>query len=442
MAVNHGTVTNHVLVQDLEEGPASACRDGVMNSAGAACLRPEQVGVNGMDVRRTTVRDMRRSNRSALLTTIYRDGPLSRHELGQRTSLSAASVSNLVSELIAEGVVEEAGSVDSEGGRPRILLRVSPTFRYVVGAEVGETRVRVELFDLAMSVLAQADYPIDTPSPAVVVKHVLEGLAAVIASSGVPSELILGLGVAVAGVVEGNAVVDAQTLGWNDVPLREMLAEGTDIPIDVDNGANMLGQAEMWFGAGRGATDAVVALIGSGVGAALVADGSSYRGTRSSAGEWGHMTIAYGGRRCRCGALGCLEAYVGAEAVLERYREAGGVLQAADEETAFVELLDAVGTSEVAATIVDDTVGYLAAGVANLVNLVNPERIVLGGWAGLLLGERYLPRLREVVGEHALRQPYAQVSIELCELGRDAVALGAATLPVLRLLRDGGAVPH
>jgi len=394
-----------------------------------------------MDVRRTTVRDMRRSNRSALLTTIYRDGPLSRYELGHRTSLSAASVSNLVSELIAEGVVEEAGSVDSEGGRPRILLRVSPTFRYVVGAEVGETRVRVELFDLAMNVLAQADYPIDTPSPSVVVKHVLEGLAVVIASSGVRSELILGLGVAVAGVVEGNAVVDAQTLGWDAVPLRQMLADGTDIPIQVDNGANMLGQAEMWFGAGRGATDAVVALIGSGVGAALVADGSSYRGTRSSAGEWGHMTIAYGGRRCRCGALGCLEAYVGAEAVLERYREAGGVVEATDEEVAFVELLDAAGTSEVAATIVDDTVGYLAAGVANLVNLVNPERIVLGGWAGLLLGERYLSRLREAVGEHALRQPYAQVSIELCELGRDAVALGAATLPVLRLLRDGGAVP-
>ncbi|WP_433160951.1 ROK family transcriptional regulator [Kribbella sp. CA-247076] len=395
-----------------------------------------------MDVRRTTVRDMRRSNRSALLTTIFREGPLSRHELGHRTSLSAASVSNLVSELITEGLVEEAGSVDSEGGRPRILLRVCPTFRYVVGAEVGETRVRVELFDLTMNVLARADHPIGTPTPAVVVKHVLEGLSAVIASSGVPPELVLGIGVAVAGVVEGNEVVDAQTLGWDAVPLRRMLAEGTDIPIQVDNGANMLGQAEMWFGAGRGATDAVVALIGSGVGAALVADGSSYRGTRSSAGEWGHMTIAYGGRRCRCGAIGCLEAYIGAEAVLERYREAGGVVSAVDEEAAFVELLDAVGTSEVAATSVADTIGYLAAGVANLVNLVNPERIVLGGWAGLLLGERYLTELRSAVGEHALRQPYSQVRIELCELGRDAVALGAATLPVLRLLREGGAVPR
>ncbi|HET6986806.1 MAG TPA: ROK family transcriptional regulator [Kribbella sp.] len=394
-----------------------------------------------MDVRRTTVRDMRRSNRSVILTSIYRDGPLSRQELSVRTSLSAASVSNLVAELIAEGVVEEAGSVESEGGRPRVLLRVSPTFRYVVGAEVGETRVRVELFDLAMNVLARSDHPIDTPTPSMVVKHVLEGLATVIASSGVPSGLILGLGVAVSGVVEGNSVVDAQTLGWDAVPLGEMLAEGIDIPIHVDNGANMLGQAEMWFGAGRGATDAVVALVGSGVGSALVAGGSSYRGTRSSAGEWGHMTIAYGGRRCRCGADGCLEAYVGAEGVLDRYREAGGSLTAVDEEAAFVELLDSVRTSELAATIVDETIGYLAAGFANLVNLVNPERIVLGGWAGLMLGERYLPQLREVAGRHALRLPYSQVTIELCELGRDAVALGAATLPVLRLLRDGGVVP-
>ncbi|MET7276791.1 ROK family transcriptional regulator [Kribbella sp. NPDC005582] len=395
-----------------------------------------------MEYRRTTVRDMRRSNRSVILTDIYRDGPLSRQELSVRTSLSAASVSNLVTEMIAEGIVEEAGSVESEGGRPRVLLRVAPGFRYVVGAEVGETLVRVELFDLALKVVATVDRPIDAPEPEVVVRHVLEGLASVLSTSGVPADRVLGLGVAVFGIVDANAVVHAQTLGWDGVPLGRMLAEGTDIPILVDNGANTLGQAEMWFGAGRGATDAVVALVGSGVGAALVAGGSSYRGTRSSAGEWGHTTIMYGGRECRCGAKGCLEAYVGAEDVLDRYREAGGAeLTATDEEAAFAELLVAAETSEPAATIMADTIGYLSAGFANLVNLVNPERIVLGGWAGLLLGERYLPRLREEVGRHALRQPYSQVSIVLCELGRDAVALGAATLPILRLLRDGGVLP-
>ncbi|WP_237706595.1 ROK family transcriptional regulator [Kribbella flavida] len=386
---------------------------------------------------------MRRSNRSVILTSIYRHGPLSRYELGRETSLSAASVSNLVGELLDEGVVEEAGSVESDGGRPRVLLRVAPTFGYVVGAEVGETRVRVELFDLAMNVVATVVSPIETPKPApeLAVRSVLQGLDEVIAGAGVAKERVLGLGVAVAGVVEGpaDAVVHAQTLGWDGVPLGAMLAAGTEIPIQVDNGANTLGQAEMWFGAGRGATDAVVALVGSGVGAALVTGGTSYRGTRSSAGEWGHTTIMYGGRQCRCGALGCLEAYVGAEAVLERYREAGGPSAATDDEEAeFVALLAAVGTSEVAAKVVEDTIGYLGAGFANLVNLVNPERIVLGGWAGLLLGERYLPQLREAVGRHALRRPYAQVAIELCELGSDAVARGAATLPVLRLLREGG----
>lgn len=396
-----------------------------------------------MDVRRTTVRDMRRSNRSVLLTSIYRDGPLSRYELGHQTSLSAASVSNLVAELIEEGLVEEAGSVESDGGRPRVLLRVAPTFGYVVGAEVGETRVRVELFDLAMNVLATMVYPIETPkpAPALAVKYVLAGLAEVLGEARISPDRVLGLGVAVAGIVEGpaDAVVHGQTLGWDAVPFGAMLAAKTDIPIQVDNGANTLGQAEMWFGAGRGATDAVVALVGSGVGAALVTGGSSYRGTRSSAGEWGHTTIMYGGRGCRCGAEGCLEAYVGAEGVLERYRLAGGELTpGGDEEAAFTSLLDAVDTSEVAAKVVEDTIGYLGAGFANLVNLFNPEKIVLGGWSGLLLGERYLPQLREAVGRHALRQPYAQVSIELCELGRDAVAMGAATLPILRLLRDGG----
>jgi predicted NBD/HSP70 family sugar kinase len=399
-----------------------------------------------MDGRRTTVRDMRRSNRSVILTSIYRNGPLSRYELGHETSLSAASVSNLVVELLAEGLVEEAGSVESDGGRPRVLLRVAPKFAYVVGAEVGETRVRVELFDLSMKVLATTVYPIDSPTPApeLAVKYVLQGLESVINAAEVPKKRVLGMGVAVAGVVEGpaDAVVDAQTLGWDSVPLGAMLAAGTDIPIQVDNGANTLGQAEMWFGAGRGATDAVVALVGSGVGAALVTGGTSYRGTRSSAGEWGHTTIMYGGRRCRCGADGCLEAYVGAEGVLDRYRLAGGVVDPDDdEESAFIAMLDDVDSSGIAAKVVQDTIGYLAAGFADLVNLFNPERIVLGGWSGLLLGERYLPQIREAVGKHALRQPYAQVSIELCELGRDAVALGAATLPVLHLLRTGG-LPH
>ncbi|MGC4806407.1 ROK family transcriptional regulator [Micromonospora sp. DT233] len=395
-----------------------------------------------MDARRTTVRDMRRANRAVLLTRIWLDGPLSRQELGQSTALSLASVSNLVGEMIGEGLVEEAGSVESDGGRPRVLLRVRPGYGYLVGADVGETRIQVELFDLAMTALAKAEHPIDAaaPDPGEVVAHLLHGLTAVTEQAGVDPSAVLGFGVAVSGTVErtADAVVHAQTLGWAGVPLGAMLRAGTAIPVHVDNGAKTLGQAEMWFGAGRGARHAVVALVGSGVGAAVITDGVSYRGAHSSAGEWGHTTIAYGGRRCRCGNLGCLEAYVGAAAILERYRQAnrGRPVAGDDEESALGELLRAETTT--AAAVLDETVGYLGAGVANLVNLFNPERVVLGGWAGLALGERFLPRIREATARHALRQPYAQATIELCQLGPDAVAMGAATLPMTLLLRDGG----
>lgn len=399
-----------------------------------------------MVARRATVRDMRRSNRSVLLSKIYLDGPLSRHELTQLTSLSPASVSTLVAEFIEEGLVEEAGSVESDGGRPRVLLRAAPGFGHVIGVDVGETRVTVELFDMSMAALGKADHPIEraTLAPEMMVGHVLDGISAVIAQSGVNAEAILGIGIAVPGVVDqgDDGLVHAQSLGWDGVPLRAMLRAGTAIPIHLDNGAKTLGQAEMWFGAGRGVDHVVTALVGSGVGASVVAEGASYRGARSSAGEWGHTTIMYGGRLCRCGARGCLEAYVGAEGILDRFREAnrGKAAEGIDEESAIGAMIaDAdSGASRAAEVVLSETVGYLGAGIATLVNLFNPERIVLGGWAGLALGGRWLAEIRAAAAEHALRRPFEQVSIELCQLGPDAVALGAATLPVAALLANGG----
>jgi predicted NBD/HSP70 family sugar kinase len=398
-----------------------------------------------VEAKRATVRDMRRRNRAVLLSRLYHDGPLSRQELTGATGLSAASVSNLVGEMIEQGLVEEAGAVDSDGGRPRTLLRVRPAYGYLVGVDVGETRVQVELFDLSMTGLAKADYPIESakPSPETVVRHILAGLEAVTASAGVPHDALIGVGIGVPGVVEqgASATVHAQTLGWEAVPLEAMLRAGTDARLYFDNGAKTLGRAEMWFGAGRGARHVVIALVGSGVGAAVLTDGVSYRGVSSSASEWGHTTIVYGGRRCRCGANGCLEAYVGAEAVLDRWRVArrGRALPGPDEESAIAALVAGAERAESAARVLEETAGYLGAGIANLINLFNPERIVLGGWAGLALGGALLPRIREVAAAHALRHPYGQASIELCRLGPDAVSVGAATLPAARLLSDGGA---
>nr|WP_205864246.1 ROK family transcriptional regulator [Planosporangium mesophilum] len=380
------------------------------------------------------------------MSRLFLDGPVSRLELSRLTGLSAGTVSNVTGELIDEGLVVEAGLVESDGGRPRVLLAINPSYGYVIGVDVGETRIKVELFDLSMRALATVDHPLDsaTPDPDQVAGLVITGLHEVIAGAGVEADRVLGAGIGVFGTVEqGPAVlVHAPTVGWEAVPLEALVRAGTDLPLFFDNGAKTMGQAEMWFGAGRGVRHAVIALVGSGVGAAIVTDGATYRGTSSSAGEWGHTTIVYGGRNCRCGARGCLETYVGAAGILDRYREASGGsdVPGTDEESQLAALISAADGSK-AARVLDETVGYLGAGIANLVNLFNPERIVLGGWAGLALGAKLLPRIQEAAASQALAHPFGQTTIELCRLGPDAVAVGAATLPVADLLARGARIP-
>jgi predicted NBD/HSP70 family sugar kinase len=402
------------------------------------------------------VRDLRRSNRSLMLRHLYFHQSVSRQDLIRATGLSTASVSNVVTDLIDDGIVVEAGAVESEGGRPRILLEVDNSRFQVIGVDVGETHVRVERFDLALSELARADIPM-TPGhyePEVVVAGIAAGLAAVGTDSGAE---LLGIGIGVPGIVQAGpeAVVHCQTIGWDAVPLEALLRRVTDLPLFIDNGATTMGQAEMWFGAGLAAADTVFLLIGSGVGASVLAGGEPYRGASTSAGEWGHVTAEIGGRRCRCGARGCLEAYIGAESVIARYREATGAAPAGltdgeegDEETVLRRILRTAGLEEVspdvlaARAVLDETALHIGVGIGNLVNLFNPQRVIIGGWAGLLLAGPLLPRIHEVAREHALHYPFSRTAIELGRLGPDAVARGAATLPVARFLNSGGTVPQ
>lgn len=384
------------------------------------------------DAQHRTVRDLRRGNRAIVLRALYFEGPASRQELSETIGLSPATVSNVTGDLLASGTIVEAGLADSDGGRPRVLLRVNTTHGYAIGVDVGETHVHVELFDLDMNRQARAEYALRPTRHDVdlVVRHIIEGIEVVLNESGVPAERVLGVGVGVPGVVETgpDALIHAPTFGWDAVPLGRLLRAGTDLPLFVDNGAKSMGQAELWFGVGRRARHAVVVLIGSGVGASIITDGTTYLGANSSAGEWGHTKIMVGGHRCRCGGAGCLEAYVGARGILER---AGVWTESVDEQAALAELV--AGDSPV----IDETVTYLGVGLANLINLFNPERIIIGGWAGVLLGEHLLPRIRKVAADNCLAQPYKTVSIGLGRLGVDSVALGAATLVIENFLQTG-----
>ncbi|AWL42162.1 MULTISPECIES: ROK family transcriptional regulator [unclassified Streptomyces] len=413
---------------------------------------------------RRTVRDLRRGNRSRVLQRLYFDGPLSRQELGPATGLSSGSISNVVAELATEGLLQEAGIVDSDGGRPRTLLRVAPDGGLFVGIDIGETRVRIELFDLSLTELARTDrllaqhgYDVER-----IVGHVRTGVSDVLRDAGADPARLLGIGIGVPGIIERDApeaaggpgaVVHGPTIGWSAVPFERLLRDAVDVPPEVpffiDNGARTLGQAEMWFGGGRGAQSAAVALIGSGVGASVNRGDMLDQDLSNAALEWGHTTVQLRGRRCRCGSIGCLEAYAGAEAMRERWYEAGGPLpEDTDDETALAALLEAArpgpdgpGPDPVAAAILDETAECLGAALADLINLFLPERILLGGWAGLLIGPHLLPEIRRYAQEYALGHAAARTTIDLGHLGPDAVTVGAATLPLSDFLARGGTRP-
>ncbi|MEU6062246.1 ROK family transcriptional regulator [Streptomyces sp. NPDC047097] len=402
-----------------------------------------------------TVNDLRSGNRAAVLRRLYFGGPLSRQELGPATGLSSGTISNVVGDLVGDGLLEEAGTVDSDGGRPRTLLRIAPAAGRLIGVDVGETRVRVELFDLALTELARAERPMSGAAAYdvdAVVAHIRDGVAEVLRAAGEPGGdgRLVGIGVGVPGIVaaagEQGAVVHGQTNGWDAVPLERLLRTAcrlpAGLPVLIENGARTLGQAEMWFGAGRGAQSAAVVLFGSGVGACLVTD----RAEQGRALEWGHVTVRVGGRRCRCGAPGCLEAYAGAAALLERWREAGGrPPEGADEETALAALVAAAHPADgegradpVASAVLAETAEYLGAGLSGLINLFQPERVLVGGWAGLLLGPRFLEAVRRHAAAYALAYPAGRAVIALGALGPDAVTVGAATLPLAVFLDAGG----
>ncbi len=398
---------------------------------------------------KATVRDLRRVNRGVVLRQMFMEGPLNRMALAHLTGLSSGSVTNVTAALLEEGVISEVGLEESDGGRPRVLLQVNPDFGAVIGVEVGETCTRVEAFDMRLQLVAAADVAMHPQhnETTVVIDQIILAIEKLRARFGEEGRRLLGVGVAVPGIVAGyndDSRVHAPNIGWRDVPLQGMVQARVGVPVFADNGAKALGQAEMWLGAGRGASNAVIALWGTGVGAAIFTNGTMYRGSASSAGEWGHTCIVVGGKHCRCGGSGCVEAYIGAPALLEEWYRTDPEafpLSDPDSEEWAEHFASAGARSPEAAAALENVATYCGVAAANLVNLFNPDKIILGGWIGLKLGAALLPTIRRVVHSQALEYTSSRVSIEVGRLGSEAVALGAASLVVDEVLTNGGRPP-
>ncbi len=382
--------------------------------------------------------NLRQRNREAILRYLFLHAPCSRLELSQVTGLSPGAVTNIVAELLDERVIYEQGSIESEGGRPRVLLAPNPTFCMLVGVDLGETHLQMELFDFTLRCLHQVRLPVSESHPDTDVQLIARAWRELVQATGIDSEQVLGIGIGVPGVVEhdGDIAVAAPHWHWESVKLYRLLQAYLPAPIYIDNGAKAMTLAESWFGAGRNARHLAVILIGTGVGAGIITHGELYRGATNSAGEWGHTKLLPGGRQCRCGSHGCLEAYVGAPGILRTWAEMTGTAVTNDQVAGLYALHEAWRSGDISAQrVLDTTAQYLGLGLANLANLFNPERIVLGGWVGSLLGETLLNAVRPYLTQYALPPSLRNLDICLGQLGQEAVCTGAACLVLERFFQ-------
>jgi glucokinase-like ROK family protein len=384
----------------------------------------------------TTMREM---NLSLILNTLRQHAPISRAGLSGVTQLNKTTVSSLVRELLDSALIREIG-VDptvTDIGRPAINLEVNPEVGTIIGADIGVDYISVIAANFAVEIVARR---YENTAELTSRQEILDRAIAVIhdvhqevtAGYGHP---VFGLGLGLPGLVDNatGTLLFAPNLGWHDIGVRELLEQEFSIPVYVDNEANLAALGETYFGAGRESNYVLYLVSSVGLGGGIVLDGRLMTGAAGFAGEFGHMTLDPGGRRCSCGNFGCFETLVSQRALYRRIRSAVGtgkpslLVEATEGDLNRLTVPMIVQAAEdgdvVARTALEETGNWLGIGIASLINALNPERVVFGGTLSLA-HEYLLPVVKEVVAKRALRWSNDTAEIVIAEHGPDACVIG------------------
>ena len=393
-----------------------------------------------------TSKDIRNESRFALLRGLYSLGTATRQELAATTGLSFATISNIVGELVEVGVLVEAGREDSGGGRPVTRLKISPERGALVGVDIAETYIHVDVYDLALGVIGQAEseLAIEENEPAALVRRVAGVIDEAASGAGVPRSRLLRAGVSLPGQVDPQRGVSvfAPNWDWHEVHIQALLSEAIGLPVDVDNPLRAIAISELWFGAGRLVNNVATVNLGTGVGAGLAIDGELVRGASNTAGEWGHTTLVFDGRLCRCGRHGCVEAYLGVPGLQQTMAEinAGHDLLTGDRQREFVSDV-AKGLSDGdpdCVKLLDVTGRYFAAALGNLINFINPDHVSVLGWTAGIIGPELLKVTEKYLPREVLPSAGGAVRLGLSTVVGNSVTLGMATLALEGFLEQVG----
>ncbi|MCA2224906.1 ROK family transcriptional regulator [Nonomuraea aurantiaca] len=378
--------------------------------------------------------DVRATNLAVVLRFVREHAPCSRADIAASTGLNKATVSSLVADLIDRRLVRETGLTENRVGRPATMLVLDGSPYAAIGLEINVDYVTAVAVDLAGERLLswRRAFPGSVAAVAAIVRRVVNRMAK-------EDKQILGLTVAVPGLVDGQGVVRvAPNLGWLDTDVSGDLAKALrdpGFPIQADNDANLGALAEHRFGP-HGAVADLVYLTGEmGVGAGVILDGRLRRGGRGYSGEIGHIQIDPLGPECRCGRTGCLEAVAGIGAVLEHVSPSPVEVELEIEEVVRRARAGDAHTLGLLRGVGRD----LGRGVAILANLLNPEVVILGGYY-VPLAPWLLPAVEAEVRERTIAPEAGGCQVVISSLGYDAAALGGAARVLDSI--DSGRLPR
>ncbi|GIJ72738.1 ROK family transcriptional regulator [Virgisporangium ochraceum] len=382
----------------------------------------------------------RSKTRGLVLDLIRSARTISRIELAEATGLTGATISEVVRELMGNGLVVEAGRGMSTGGKPRTLVRLNPVARYSVGVQLERNTCVIVVVDLAGRPVTRTAVPgVASMPPQRALPLVAAQVDALLATAGVDRDKVLGVGLVSYGPQDRRAGVQLTpqpTDEWLDHPIAQRLAGHLGLPVLLDNDAAAAAIGEYWMGAVDSRSTYGCIYMASGIGGGVVVAGEIYRGSSSNSVEIGHISIAADGDECTCGNVGCLENYAGPSAVVQQARALPGLagrlaLDPADADllTGFAQIAAAANSGDPdARSLIERSARYLGSAAVTMAGLFDVDAIVLAGPSFAVAGPIY----RAVVQREVDRRTFARrahgVRVALSVNGSDAAAIGGAVL--------------
>ena len=390
---------------------------------------------------------VREINLSLILRHLHAQPQLSRAQLAEITGLNKSTVSSLVQELLRLGFVHETGFSSSGVGRPSMMLQLNPEAGTIVSGEIGVDFITVIVTNFNADVLWHHHEETSGPDgQSATITRVLDLLRQAVTASQeahTGDSRLLGMAVGVPGLIdqETGLLLLAPNLRWRDVRLRATLEKAfPDVPVFVENEANMAALGEHLFGVAQGYDEVLFISAGVGLGGAIVREGRLHKGKTGFAGEFGHMTMDPNGLPCNCGNRGCWETLVSQSAVFRTIRQAVAAGQTTNlgDQLSIPAVADAARTGDAVALAALESAGrHLGIGAASLVNALNPDLLVFGGILSNA-GDILLPHIEKELAQRALPWTQQAVDVRLAQHGSDATVMGGVAMVVQTILSTPG----